>query len=521
MDDDLNEPFGIPDGSIGAIARFESDFVKLHRRFGGVARPLEDASVRVVVGTLGAGKSLYLRMMRNAQLGNGSVYAEAPTANMADLSTDDVVAFSERSRHRAGNTEEWKVLWRRAIFRSAYSFIRTEHQVRGSVSDELLEELEQFHHLLGKPKRKRRVTAEASTIIREHVVRHELAKYLNDPGWSDAETILVEALSLAPPLFLYVDAIDDNFRWAPTHWMRCQRGLYYAVMDLLRSSDGAARLHVVIALRDIALASTRFSEHGPRYLEQTHINSLVWTRRSIRAFLERKVARLPDIYFEDPESKTVESWLSRRSIDNTRATPSEEEIESYLIRHTRLVPRDIVVQGNRLCRYVLDCRSTGETLTPEGLRREVAISSREFASSQLAQCANQVISDGIPAGATENDYASIYLRPNEYQMTHAVERICSALQTIGDDTFARAALVDLDASASDAFGQPVHLADILWQNRLIGTLDDHGASSFFSLDDLAGTTLPSVGQYVLNPILFDRIAELRSTLQTPHYPVHG
>jgi hypothetical protein len=38
----------------------------------------------------------------------------------------------------------------------------------------------------------------------------------------------------------------------------------------------------------------------------------------------------------------------------------------------------------------------------------------------------------------------------------------------------------------------VHLSDILWQNRLIGTLSDDGVSRFFSLDDVASTNLRSV-----------------------------
>lgn len=516
--DPLLEPFGVPDGSIGAIERFETDFVKLHHRFGGVARELDDASVRVVVGSLGAGKSLYLRMMRNVQRANGSVFAEPPSGNSADLSTDDVVTFAEASKKQSANTEDWKLLWRRAIQRSAASFLVTEARVRGSISDELLDELREFTGLLGEPKRKRRVTSEASNIIREHAIRHELQSYLHDPRWPDVETVMAEALSLAPPIFLYVDAIDDNFKWAPAHWMRCQRGLYYAIMDLMRSTDGWNRLHVVIALRDIVLASARNSEDGPRYLEHTHINTLVWTRSSIHELLQQKVMRLPDEYFERPADKSIASWLSCSEIENGRLTPTSELIGQYLIRHTRLVPRDVVVQGNRLCRYVLNCRSTDAQPSAEGIRRQVAISSREFAASQLAQCANQVISDSLPSGAMKDGYSDIFLKPNEYQVNDAVERICDVVRSVRDETFAADAVEQLNADAEQKFGQPVFLSDILWQNCLVGTLGADGRSRYFSLDDLAATTLPRAETYVFNPILFDRISELRSTLASPCFP---
>jgi hypothetical protein len=512
--EDLTEPFGIPDGGIGSIDRFETDFISMPTYYGGIARALDDSGVRVVAGRLGAGKSLYLRMMRKAQLENSSVYADSPTRNLADLSTADVVSFTRLAGVKGGNSEAWKTLWRRAIFRSASSFVLTEPLLNSSISDDLLAEVRSYGRLLGQPNRKRRVTTEASHIVREHAARVELRDYLQDPEWSDAEGAVLEAISSARPLFLYVDAIDDNFRWAPTQWMRCQRGLYYAILDLLREGEGANRLHVVIALRDIVLGSTRASEHTPRYLERTHINILDWNRKSISEFLAHKVRRLPDAFFEDPRTKTVASWLSVAEITNGRPNPSLEPIDSYLIRHTRMVPRDIVVMGNRLCRYVLSQRTQHAEISEEDLRREVARASREFASSQLAQCANQVMSDTMPETAVDHDFTHVYLEPNEYQMTEAVDTICACIGTVGAEEFGVEGISTLDDMATDGFGAEVRLANILWQNGLVGWTRN-GWAHYYSLEDLATSALPQSKRYVFNPILFDRVVGLRPSFESP------
>jgi hypothetical protein len=109
----------------------------------------------------------------------------------------------------------------------------------------------------------------------------------------------------------------------------------------------------------------------------------------------------------------VKSWLSVEEIGNSGPSPSTERIEDYLIRHTRGVPRNIVVLGNRLSRYVLGARTQGLPSTDEGIRLEVSRAAREFASTQLAQCANQVMSDTMPGDAVDHDYVHVFLEPNE------------------------------------------------------------------------------------------------------------
>ena len=73
-------PFRNPDGSRASIERMLHDFVDFHGdpAFGALATRADDATSRVIVGRLGAGKTVYLRRLRSFQAQQESVYA--PTA---------------------------------------------------------------------------------------------------------------------------------------------------------------------------------------------------------------------------------------------------------------------------------------------------------------------------------------------------------------------------------------------------------------------------------------------------------
>jgi hypothetical protein len=520
----VQEPFGVPDGALASEEDLEQDFIKFPDHFGGIGRPHSDARVRVIAGRLGAGKSLYLRRMQLAQLANNSVFAERPARNIQDLSSEDVVRFTEMITTATENTETWKRLWRAAVFRSAASYLLTEDLYTDRLGSDGLERLRRYSGLVGSPDGKRRITHEARVIIHKFRDRAGLHRYLYDESWADAEHQILECFGRTRPLFLYVDAIDDNFKYAPRHWMRCQRGLFYAIMDLIRESGEGTRLHVVIALRDIALASTRASEAGTRYLEETHVNALHWDYQAIQELLRQKVERLPDRYFTDPSSKSVASWIGLRTIPNRRAQRFEENIESYLIRHTRLVPRDIVILGNMLCKLLLRIRKTGDNVDlNELIRDEVGRASRLFVQNQLAQVANQVWIDAMPVGAAKHHYESVYTQPNVYQIDSAVDQVMASMSVTRSEVFGRDALLEMNATMSDQLGTQISLGDILWQNQLLGFVEDRPnrgtVGRYYSIGDFARTTLPpSVSTYVWNPIVFDLVPGIDPVLEKPLTP---
>ena len=73
------------------------------------------------------------------------------------------------------------------------------------------------------------------------------------------------------------------------YWLKCQEGLFYQVMRLLRDQKRGGRLHVVICIRDIVMSSVYLSEHAPRYYNEPHIRVLTWNRDSLLYLLEQKL----------------------------------------------------------------------------------------------------------------------------------------------------------------------------------------------------------------------------------------
>lgn len=516
------EPFGKPDGASDDITHSLGSVVHFPKKYGGIARDPSDARVRVVVGQLGAGKSLHLRRMQDhiAHHGGGGEFA-VKVETSSDLTTRNVVKFSQILKLRGGNTEDWKLLWRRAIIRSAVSHILCGGQYR-HLPDDIRTKLNEYSRMLGEPRTPHRVTQEAQTIIHDYDQFGRLTEYLNNPRWADIEYIAAEALNATLGLYLYIDDIDKNFRWAPSYWIQCQRGLFYAVMDFLRDEELRGKLHVVVALRDITFSSIRVSEQASRYVELTHINTLSWTRPSMRHLLDEKLKLLPDEYFSDSNSRNIKSWIGLTEIANSRTNSTIESAEDYLLRHTSMVPRDLIHLGNRLCQEIRF--NDGIKPTEQKIRSVVSEVSAESANRQIAQTANQVLSDIAPPDASLKNYDDYYVDPTGYTLHAAANSVMESISVCDNDVFGIDLVDAIDRHASELFNSDkgVNLCDILWQQRLLGYIDASGGN-YYQLDgiDGVGLALPrkrSIENYVLNPILFDLRLGINASGPTPIWP---
>src|SRR5207253_11481549 len=77
-------PFGNPDGSRADIEDVLDDFVDFSADpgYGGLATRADDSKVRVIVGKLGAGKTVYMRRLQDFQAHQESVYADIPQQSL-------------------------------------------------------------------------------------------------------------------------------------------------------------------------------------------------------------------------------------------------------------------------------------------------------------------------------------------------------------------------------------------------------------------------------------------------------
>ncbi|MGD0554973.1 MAG: serine/threonine-protein kinase [Streptosporangiaceae bacterium] len=504
-------PFGNPDGSRADIEDLISEFVDFggNPAYGHLATRANDSMVRIIVGKLGAGKTVYLRRLQDFQAHQDSVYADVPQQGVPKT---EVVVKACQWFTGSVLVEKWMQIWERAIIRSLASHLLRHPELRWQLRDEQATELEQsYSRLLDDARRPRAIYSQVRDIINQRQTGHQLSTYLDDPLWDDLQDLLGEIIRQCKPIYFYLDAVDEEFSHAPMYWLKCQEGLFYQVMRLLRDHRLGGRLHVVVCIRDIVMSSVYRSEHAPRYYNEPHIRVLNWDRESLLYLLGQKLERLPSSLLMRRVATgppTISDWLGVNG--HWQAPDGDGTIEGYLLSHTRLIPRDIISLGNELSEEVLRQKQAGrDGLPPAALQQVAQRCAKRFGDSQLAQCANQISSDLMPQNAALHDYSELFTSTQAY-ISGVQEDLRSFVRMIGVDRFSRGDLDALREVADLHFDKATDLASVLWQNGLLGYVDETGRRRFYSLGDVEEFHFPpDVGTYVLHPCLVHAVGGIQ------------
>jgi hypothetical protein len=504
-------PFGNPDGSRADLEDVLSEFVDFagNPAYGHLATRANDSMVRVIVGKLGAGKTVYLRRLQDFQSHQDSVYADLPQQSLPK--TEVIVKacqwFSDRVL-----VEKWMQIWERAILRSLASHLLRRPELRQQLRDDQADEIEHsYARLLDEFRRPRNIYSQVRDIINQRQTAHQLSTYLDDPLWDDLEDLLGEVIGQCRPIYFYLDAVDEEFSHAPMYWLKCQEGLFYQVMRLLRDPRLGGRLHVVICIRDIVMSSVYRSEHAPRYYNEPHIRVLTWDRESLLYLLHQKLKRLPPtLLMRRPATgpPSIRDWLGVNG--HWLGPDGDGTIEDYLLGHTRLIPRDIISLGNELNEEVLRQKQAGsEGLPPAALQAVAQRCAKRFGDSQLAQCANQISSDLMPESAALHDYSELFTSTQTY-ISGVQDDLRSFVRLIGVDRFSRADLEALQEVVDLHYQQVTDLASVLWQNGLLGYVDETGRRRFYSMGDVEDFHFPpDVATFVLHPCLVHAVGGIQ------------
>jgi hypothetical protein len=468
-------PFGTPDGARADLKEIMESFVVIDDEAADLGDPSDDLSGRIIVGRMGAGKTLYLRRSQAFAANDRAIYADEVRSDLP--STQDIIQICHGYKSHL-ITETWTAVWRKALLRALASHLLHAAPLKGALSLEEQHELtEDYAALLGRPQAPRSPSTELAEILHRHQSRTALDRYLRDDRWADLTSRLEMALRRCKPVFFFLDAIDEQFAHAPMYWLKFQAGLFYTVMALLREPGFGGRLHVVACVRDIVYSDVVRSEHAGRYRDEPHIRVLNWDKEAIGGLLAAKIAGLGPRHRMDPDVEGVRGWLGIGEIHNTeRDVP--ELIEDYLLRHTRLLPRDLVEIGNALSREVAGAKARGAVaLAPERIRAVVDRAAAGFADVQLRACANQIAADMMPANAVAQGYSEVYLGDTEYARG-IVEHLRHVLAALETDRFDGLALYRARMTAATRLSEHVrpgsdhdpglHVLDVLWQHGLIG-----------------------------------------------------
>jgi hypothetical protein len=493
-------PFGHPDGAKGDLKAVQANFIDFSRTSisGGLASRPDDRTVRVLVGRKGVGKTIYLRRFQASASDEHSVFAAEREADPP--ATEDVLRVGQEFNPDTV-TETWQLIWRRGIERSVVSRLLCTPILRDNLDAEVRTHLtSDFEGLVPAVRTPRPVYAEVSDILRSFHTAHKLNDQLKAREWVELEYWIERALRDVAPIYLYIDAVDDHFQRAPMYWLKCQKGLFLEVMAMLER-EVWDRLHVVVSVRDLVLSSVLRGEHAGRYRGSPHIRVLNWDYRTIRYFLRHKITRLDPEMLIRPEADGVEAWLGRTEIEN-EARGITEPVEDYLLRHTRLLPRDVVTLGNALCEHVSEAKAAGaHELDPAVLRRTVGETARGFADEQIRVCANQMASDQVPPRGGRHGSADFFVGSHEYSDGQATA-IAGLIEEVGADRFDRAAMTRLGRRACEELQGYEHLLDVLWQNGVLGCESDDrcaDAAHFYTSDTDSFHLPMDKDSYVFHP----------------------
>jgi hypothetical protein len=505
-------PFGPPDGGRADISVLNRHFVRFAKgKFGtnGLGMSDGDRQVRVIVGRKGVGKTLYMRRLQANAAKDDSLYADVYQKGVPR--TSDVVKVCN-FYPGAVNAEKWMGIWKAAILRSLVSHVVSSDRL-GTNPELEIDLRENYQCLYPHFPTPHSITSQLTDILRSSKDGDELDAYIYHRDWESLSFRLGEALHGAPPVCFYVDAIDEEFRHAPHYWLMCQKGLFYQVMDFLTEDRIGGRLHVAICIRDHVFSATQMTEHATKYINSPYIRILNWRRQDIRYFLLEKLAAIDADWFVDPDDRTARGWLGVKEIYNPKREVTED-VESYLLRHTRLIPRDIVVLGNLICRRF--AQREGEPLGEEEIRAVVKRAARAFGNEQLAITANQVAAEMMPGEAAALGYDNIYTGEDAedyeggYGFLDGLQRdIRELLETVRDDRFGVSKLATLKERFDEKFEDSCDVLSALWQNGLLGYTEGEfmtGDVVFYepSEEDMLGAPLRKSG-FALHPIMIDAL----------------
>lgn len=501
--------FGNPDGSRTEIDDMMAQFVDFDERFfsSGISTN-EDYKTRVISGSKGSGKTVYLRRMGAKLKKNDSVFISEIEQEVP--STDLIIKFSQNfiEKHL---TEKWMYLWRVAIIRSLVSNILLNDDWNDGVPDNLKDKLIKYtgkKDIFPEYIVPMGIYAEARRILYEYDTANLINNYINNPVWDEIDIIINRIMKYLPPIYFFIDSVDEEYGHAPMYWMRCQKGLFYRVMRLFRNETYGNKLHVVISIRDNVLASIYRSEHHTRYISEEHIKLLTWNYSAIKYFLDSKINSLKECYFINVlGEKNIYNWLGIKEIFNINRN-MKEPIEQYILRHTRLLPRDIIIMGNSLAEIRNIKENTVDFDLEKIIRKRVSNAAKAFGNELLQICANQVINNEMPKGAAQKEFSEVYTSIEEYNDT-IVEEIKSILLDINSDKLTNIDLLKLEEKANEKLGDKNKLFDVLWQNGALGYLDSGSNGEeeiFFTANEYLEFLLPRNKQiYILRSCLIDAL----------------
>jgi hypothetical protein len=512
---------------------------------------------RIIVGRKGSGKTLYLRKLQEEAKKRDFLTISEYEA----LRTDTVIRFLKRIREyvytmdRGGDLEifldrrktvisVWRAVWDRAISISVLSLLL--FYIRRHKNGEILQpqfshrfknidELEEFvidryEDLFSIPL----ITVSPQGALRtlhEHFdSSRRLHKFLNDGRWVEFGNILKVLIAEAPPIAIYIDALDEEFENAPEAWSICQMGLYRAVAQSGFSQDSySGRVHVVAALRDIVYAAALKGEHSDRQYQNRFIKLLEWAPAEVHEFFTEKLRRVLSQRVLDSHTleEMISAWLGFREVQNGRG--QKEAVSTYILRHSRMLPRDIILFGNAISSEIERREKSKLKFGHASLRKAVADVSEIIGTQAIGLCINEMLSSSEYFEEYLTDASDRSFTLHNFRQS-LEDKLANFFKIMGRETVTldelQEALLSSDLARMQDFeegAQTYYRTDnILWRHGLIAYLFTSGTATKWKYnwsDALSSDVLPSRAEKIgFHPCIID-VYRIKTTRDGPVYSV--
>lgn len=420
------------------------------------------------------------------------------------------VAEEIETKRAVERVEIWRKLWQRAIVRAVIPHLRVENGVTDSALANVLDRhSDDLLSAIGTP---RPISLEFDRIVNENGSLPDLLKFLDHEGWHEIDHAVGVALGeRSRPLCYFIDIVQEDSAYAPLYWLWCMKGLLRQILRFIREPLGGDKLRIFVAVREQIW--TELGKATPINLEQhPNVRVLRWDSPALLEFLGSKIRSLPDLCRLgdiDPESdpaEVVAAWLGSSTIHN-RVRDVDEPMTNYILRHTRLIPRDIVVVGNVLAREVYAVRMRGaDQLDPARIHLAIADSARTAGWEELHWCALEIISGWLAAATGSVERGRIL--PDEDAAGRVARELSSLLKSCTYDVISDEDLDDLEREAQERLGKKVDLKSLLWRHGLIGWGSSQEGPFRFSYGDaLPGRDAPppEESHVAMHPVLIDAV----------------
>jgi hypothetical protein len=457
-----------------------------------------------VAGRRGSGKSYCLSAIRSAHVKRGDLCAEIESQPVAGELVQRVWTGHADQEVK----ETWRKLWNCALLRSLASYMLFSSDFR-VVNRDL--DLNACAHLLSTYRRPLGPYEQLSDIIATHT-SETLLQFCDHKDWVKLEEVARHALGNKKVHF-YVDSFEEVFFDDPLHWQACQMELLDLADKKLSKPDEAFLLSIAVP------DATFFSWTGENIVKKSQrCHYIGWEKAHLQTVIDKKLVGMHKRFWRGAARapRNFEEWLNVDHIHNLKRDCNEGTTD-YIFRHSRMLPRDIVVLGNEIYSRLRDQTGSRGSDEAEAIREAVSTCASKFCREQLYLCATSAVSTLTKNAQKEYRYSDPFATNRAY-VGKVMDDLSRLINEIGQDRWeAGASSLTQARNANPLRSSPLDPIDLLWRHGLIGYGKDAGHYTFNN--GQGPKTIPVASFYAFHPMVqdFSRIKRMPGKPLTPCY----